>query len=589
MYTSIWNIFLCLNTPVTYICMSITQKSFFALLLMSNLCFGQSNYYVSPTGNNTASGSVNTPWKTIQYGLGKLNTNDTLNVFTGIYTEKINIPKNGIYLRNYAGNKPVIDATGITVQNPIVSISSKSNVTVTGFELKNNIQKDAQGILVDGAGANITIKNCIVHDIHFSSNVNAAVNANTNAQGIIVYGSNATTAITNLIISNNELYNCRLGYSEGLAVNGNVDGFLVADNQVHDLTNIGIDVIGHEGTSSNAANDQARNGTVRNNTIHHCISLYATSGGLYVDGGKNVVLEKNTSYHNGYGIEVGCENGGTTTDAIIVRENLFYDNQVAAIALGGYDYPTSGKVTNSAILSNTCYFNDYSNSGNGELYLSYSEGTRIENNIFYTTTKNKLAYAELTQPQLAFNFNTFYCAAGTNSLSADWNGKTYNTYAAFISGTVSNTGSIFANPAFVSASITTPDFHLPATSPSVNTGNAAYAVGSGETDFYNQPRVSSGRVDMGAIEYAAVVTGIEDASINTLQGMVYPNPGSGLMNYKITEGSHQIIVYNAFGQIIFDETRTMISPVNLQYLNTGMYVLEILQNEQKYIQKLIVQ
>ena len=56
----------------------------------------------------------------------------------------------------------------------------------------------------------------------------------------------------------------------------------------------------------------------------------------------------------------------------------------AGIALGGYDYPNgSGKVTHVSITNNTFLKNDTSHSTKGEIYLSYSESSRIENNIFY--------------------------------------------------------------------------------------------------------------------------------------------------------------------------------------------------------------
>ena len=189
------------------------KKLLSAFLLLSCICFGQTNYYVATTGNNANSGSLAAPWKTIQYALNQLPANSILNVFPGTYTEKISIPISNITLKNYSATLPIIDATGLTGQDAIIAITSKSNVTIDGLELRNNIRLDAQGILMDGSGANNTIKNCKIHDIHFSSNVNAAVSETTNAQGIIVYGTSGTTAITNLKIQNNELYNCRLGHS----------------------------------------------------------------------------------------------------------------------------------------------------------------------------------------------------------------------------------------------------------------------------------------------------------------------------------------------------------------------------------------
>lgn len=551
--------------------------------VLSNFCFGQTNFYVATTGNNTNSGSLSSPWKTIQYGLNQLPANGILNVFPGTYLEKVTIAKSNITLKNYSATLPVIDATGITTQDAILAINNKSNITIDGIELQNNIQNTAQGILVEGSGDNIIIKNCKIHDIHFSSNVNAAVNENVNAQGIIVFGTNGTTAITNLKIQNNELYNCRLGYSEGIAVNGNVNGFEVSNNNVHNLTNIGIDIIGHEGTCPIPANDQARNGLVKNNTAHDCIAAYSTSGGIYVDGGKNITVENNTSYHNGYGIEVGCEKIGQTTDGIIIRNNVFYDNQICALAMGGFDYPSgSGKVVNSSFKNNTCYFNDYSNSGNGELYLSYSENSSIENNIFYTRTQNILTYAELTQPGLNFNYNTFFCQAGTTKLIADWNGTQYRGYASFLTGTKTNSNSIFANPQLTNASITNPDFHLLTTSPSKNAGNPAYVAARTETDFYNELRIEGGLIDCGADEFGSTL-GIDKLEVSKFN--IYPNPAINFINIDSEIKVEKYQIFSISGQKLMEGFE--INKINISELNSGLYFIKFEIDNKSYVSKII--
>ncbi len=559
------------------------KKIILIFCVLSSFCFGQTNYYVATTGNNANSGSLASPWKTIQYGLNQMPNNGILNVFSGTYSEKITIPNSNITLKNYSTILPIIDATGITSQNSIIAINNKSNVTIDGMELQNNIQNTAQGILIDGSGINITIKNCKIHDIHFSSNVNATVNATVNAQGIIVFGNNGTTAITNLKIQNNELYNCRLGYSEGIAVNGNVSGFEVSNNNVYNLTNIGIDLIGHEGTCPTPANDQARNGIVKNNITHNCISTYASSGGIYIDGGKNITVENNTSYHNGYGIEVGCEKIGKTTDAIVIRNNVFYDNQVCAVALGGFAFPAgSGKVINSSIRNNTCYYNDYSNSGNGELYLSYSENSVIENNIFYTRTQNILAFAELTQPTLSFNYNTVFCQTGITSLIADWNGTTYTGFTAFKSGTGTNSNSLFANPLLTIANITSPDFHILTNSPSKNAGNPTYLSSNSETDFYNELRIEEGIIDCGADEFGTTL-GIEKKEINSFS--IYPNPTSNFININSEIPVNKIEIFNINGQKLMEEFDN--KTIEVTELKSGLYFIKFEIENKKYIKKVI--
>lgn len=553
--------------------MSIKRYSTLLLLVVAGLLFGQTNFFVSVSGNNSNSGTLSSPWKTIQYSLNQMSENSVLNILPGTYKEKINIPKNNITLKNQSTTLPVIDASGISSQNAIIAVNDKINIIIDGLELANNIQKDAQGILVDGKSEGITIKNCKIHDIHFSSNPNATVNANTNAQGIIVYGTNGTSAIKNLSISNNELYNCRLGYSEGIAVNGNVDGFEVNNNKVHHLTNIGIDIIGFEGTSPSTTTDQARNGSVKKNTIYNCLSPYATSGGIYVDGGKSITIEGNLSYHNGYGIEIGCENVGKTTDGIIVRDNIFYDNQIAGLALGGFEYPSgSGKVINSSVINNTFFANGYSASGDGEIYLSYSEKSVIENNIFYTNSKNYLGYAELSQPTLSFNYNNFYGPGGTSELSADWNGKEYTGFAAFVSGSKTNANSIFGNPKLTNASTTALDFHILSTSPAINKGNPSYSSATSETDFYGKTRISGGRIDCGADEFQSETMMVNESSESEAFS-VFPNPATSYLQVNSKEKIDNIGIYSLDGRMMND-LLLQNNKVDVSSLKTGVYFIK---------------
>ena len=554
-----------------------------AIVFISLFVNAQTNYYVSNTGNNSGDGMLATPWLTIQYGLDQLMPGDTLNVIDGTYYEKIHIPLSGIVVRNYLTDHPVIDALGITTQTAIVEINNVSDIIFQGFELKNSIMPDAQGILVDGSCQHITIKECKIHDIHFSSDPNAPANAGTNAQGIIVYGTHPSNESTDINILKNQLYNCRLGYSEGIAINGNVKGFKVSGNTVYNLTNIGIDLAGHEGTCSNQANDQARNGLVKNNIVHNCVSPYATSGGIYVDGGKDILIENNTSYANGYGIEVGCENVGKTTDSITVRDNIFYNNEVCAIAIGGYDYPAgSGKVMHTSVSNNTCFANDYSNSGFGELYLSYSENSIIENNIFYTTSQDILAYAELTQPNLSFNYNIFYAASGAVNLSTDWNGNSYNSYSSFVSGSGTNTNSIFANPLFVAASITSPDFHIQNNSQAINAGNPAFIPATGEVDIDGENR-ANGIVDCGADEYY-LTTGFYKNDFKSKALEVFPNPSRN--NITIINSGikiKKIDIYNESGKQIHSFSVNYESKIqlNISEYPSGLYYIVAYDEELK--------
>ncbi len=480
------------------------------LMLLATVGGAQQTYYVSTRGSNANPGTSSLPWQTVQYGLNQLTAGDTLRVMAGVYNEKVRVdvsgtPDNVVTVRSHGDGEVVLDGSGITATEAIVAIYSRSHVVLDGFTVANNQMADAQGILVTGSGTDITIRNNTIHTINFSANPGDPVSSSTNAQPLIVLGTgmNQENAITNLVIQGNEIYDCRTGYSEGLAVNGNVDGFEIVGNHVHDIPNIGIDVIGHEGTSPDPSKDQARNGVVRGNTVSNCISPYATSAGIYVDGGKDVVIERNVSFHNGYGIEVGCENVGKSASGITVRDNLIYDNEISGIALGGYDYPgVSGKVVDARVSHNTLFRNDFEGSGTGELALTYTETSRIDDNVFVTSSQNLVIAAEVSSVGLLLDYNLYYCPGGAAALEFGWPGSTYLGLPAFQAGTGLDAHSGFDDPKFVAATIPLPDLHLTAGSPAIGAGDPAFVPASGEKDIDGQNRVSGGRVDVGADEHA---------------------------------------------------------------------------------------
>lgn len=541
------------------------------LLLVPGLGLAQSNFYVSPTGNNNNAGTLAAPWRNVQYGLDLLSTHDTLNLLTGTYAEKVVISVSGITLRNHAGHSPVLDGQGLTTQNSLIEIRDISNVTVQGLELQNNIQPDAQGILIQGDCHDITVQSCSIHDIHFSANPSAAVDSTTNAQGIIVYGTTPFGPATNIKLLDNHLYNCRIGYSEGIAVNGNVDGFEIAGNFVHNLTNIGIDCIGHEGTCPVPNNDQARNGVVRDNIVTQCVSNYAISAGIYIDGGRNIIIENNTTYFNGYGIEVGCENVGKETDGILVRNNLIYENEFSGIALGGYDYPSgSGKVTNSSFINNSCLGNGFGSQIFGEIYLTYSENAVFQNNIFYPTLTTVLVNAELGQPGLFFDYNIVYSHSGSGTVYGNWNGTTFNSYTSFLSTSQVNANGSYIDPGFVSTQSSSIDLHLQPSSPAIGAGNPNYLPQPSEVDMDGEPR-ALGIVDCGADEYYSGTGFMHPAQAPPLQ--LHPNPATSTFYLDALPGPATFAVYNAQGQVVHAGQLRADKGIDVAQLPAGVYLV----------------
>ncbi|MBK7268146.1 MAG: right-handed parallel beta-helix repeat-containing protein [Flavobacteriales bacterium] len=566
-----------------------TRRSIRFLFVAFGLTAGTASlaqdYYVSISGDDAFPGTLAQPWRHVQYALDQAGPFWTVHVMGGVYNEELTFVSGGssagpLTLRNYLSEVAVIDGTGLNA-DAVVTIQDLSHIDVIGLEIRNNVHNDAIGILVNGLCQGIDLLGLNVHDIHFSSDPNAPVNDNTNAQPIIVYGSNASSALNELTIADCEVHDCRPGFSEGLAINGNVTDFVVRNNHVHHITNIGIGLIGHEGTCPDPILDQARSGIILANHVHDCISPYAMCGGIYVDGARDLIIERNMVHDGMWGIEVGCEHVGKSALNIAVRDNVVYNNQGSALMLGGYDYPNgSGKVESCLIRHNTFYHNDTQNAFEGELTLAYSENCTIAHNILFADNSNNALFylddALPLSPGLTLDHNLWYCPGGAANAEITYHSDSYTGYADYQSGSGQDTNSPFGDAQFADASLPDPDLHIASTSPARDAGDIAFVASLTETDMDNEVRVN-GTVDIGADEYYSN-TDVAEASVS--QGWsAYPNPSSGIFALHgpvLPAGSH-LKVIDARGRAILTQQLQATDRVQLDLsaFAPGIYLIRI--------------
>lgn len=431
---------------------------------------------------------------TIQAALNTAQAGDTVAVkdTAGPYFEKLSFPRSGsagayITLQAFAGNQPILDGTGVAGAN-MMHLVSKSYVKIVGFEIRNNLSvNDGSGIRIEGAGGFIEIRNNRIHDMR-----------GQHAMGITVYGTEATS-IANLIIDGNEIYDCEPAQSEALTLNGNVELFEVTNNIVRDVNNIGIDFIGGEADIQPDPARVARNGVCRGNQIYRARSSYGGgyAGGIYVDGGKDIVIERNIVSESDLGIEIGAENNGIVASGIVVRDNFIYRNDKAGLVFGGYD-ASVGRVRNCAFLNNTLFQNDTLGTGIGEFWIQFADTNVIRNNVAYSTDQNVLLYSETGNVNNTLDYNLWFTDAGGGAATFVWRETVYTGFAAYVSGSGQDAHGLFADPQLVAPAAG--NLRIRSTSPAVDTGDPGFVTGSGETDIDGAVRVSGGRVDLGADE-----------------------------------------------------------------------------------------
>jgi hypothetical protein len=284
----------------------------------------------------------------------------------------------------------IVDGTGAASSDGgLVALDSVSHVVVRNLEIRNYSSGTSAvpaGIAVTGGSTDIQLIANRVHDI--ASTVESCDGAGGNAFGIQVYGT-ATTPISQLVIDGNELFGLHTGCSESMTINGNVDGFAVTNNVVHDNDNIGIDVIGYEGTAPTTALDSARNGVVAGNTVYNITSKNnpayngeTSADGLYVDGGHDVVIERNVVHNVDIGIEVASEHAGKASSYVLVRDNVVYYSNLMGLSIGGYD-AQRGATDHTMVVNNTLYEN-----GSALAFQFHLSDDVYENDLVYESSGN---------------------------------------------------------------------------------------------------------------------------------------------------------------------------------------------------------
>lgn len=427
---------------------------------------------VAPSGGNFA---------TVAAGIGAAQAGDTVTVRVGTYNEAVSFGRSGsaaAFITLMGDPGATLDGTGISGQG--ITISSRNYIRVLGMTVRNFTGSGTpMGISVEGSSSFIELRNNLIHNIE---------SPNGNAHGIAFYGT-AATPMTNIVVDGNEIRNCRLGQSESLVLNGNVNGFIVTRNLVHDNDNIGIDFIGFEGTGP-AAQDQARNGICVENVVYNISSATnptyngdRSADGIYVDGGRDIVIERNKVDNCDIGVEVASEHLGKTTSNITVRNNFISRGYQGNILMGGYA-ANRGNAQDVVVVQNTTY-----QGLGGEIQL--------QNNCDRITIENNILDAKAGQ--------SYISVSGGNNTNVVVGNNVYFGASNTSPGPFPDARARFVNPLLVSP---LSDLHLLAGSPAIdagiNLGNDLQGQPiSGTSDIDGRPRVQGGAIDIGAHEFGS--------------------------------------------------------------------------------------
>lgn len=467
-------------------------------------------YYVAVNGLESNKGTIDAPFQTINNALSRTIPGDTVIVRGGIYSEKVVFPKSGvsdkyITLKAYHGETPVIDGSAFNVngREALITIDKAKYIVVDGFEIRNlkTATGDPKAIMVEGGSDYIIIKNNTVYGIDYTQ---LPLNGGGNA--ILIIG-NTTDPVTNITVTGNTIHDCKTGYGENLTINGYVDGFTITNNTIYNAQNIGIDAAGGYAANTDPALNYTRNGVISGNTLYNIESKRGPLGGhgaigIYVDGGRNVIVEKNRVSVTDRGIGVVSETNGFPTDHITVRNNLVFNCWCSGIYMGGYLNYTGGGTSNSAIVNNTLYNNNQALGAFGEIEgeISIREDCTnnvIKNNIIYGGASDMFIHKYTNRGSgNIIDYNLYYT---TGPARWTWNGVAYTDYNLWKAACGGDASSTYGtDPLFVNTSGL--DFHLQSSSVAKNSGQVISDEVNGTVDFDGNTRIVNKQISKGAYQ-----------------------------------------------------------------------------------------
>jgi len=467
-------------------------------------------YWVAIDGDDAGPGTRDEPWATLQHAADSVGPGATVYVGEGAYEQRVEIRGSGtpgrpITFAVAPGERVVLDGSSLEVppgQNAMIAIDSQHFVTIRGFEI-TGYRSDVSGhvpigILVTGAADHVRLVGNVVHDMGTTFQGRNG----GDAHGIAVFGTAGDHPIEEVEIVDNELANLTLGSSEALVVNGNVKDFRIEGNKVHDTNNIGIDVIGFEGTAPDPTVDQARDGIVRGNVVWNVDSYgnpaYGndrSADGIYVDGGRDILVEGNTIHDVNIGIELASEHAGRSTRNVTARNNLVYDSTAIGIAIGGYDR-RRGSTEDCVIVNNTVV-----NTDGIELLVQFdTRNNVIANNVIVAGARHVFVQNDYRENEgNVLDHNLYFSVDGSSTGTWQWKGVGYDDFDRWSTRSGNDRHSTFADPGFEDAAAQ--DFSLRAGSRAVDAG--AFLAASGATDLRGDPRAQAAGIDLGAFEQTA--------------------------------------------------------------------------------------
>ncbi|WP_343561508.1 hypothetical protein [Sphingobacterium sp.] len=290
-----------------------------------------------------------------------------------------------------------------------------------------------------------------------------------------------------------------------------IDNLTEKCRQIFNGENIGIVAAGGYAGNANPTLNYVRNGLISENEVYDidgrtgpipAFEKHNGAIGIYVDGARNIIVERNRVYRCGRSIGLVSETDNFPTQDCIVRNNLVYGNSLAGISLGGYLNYTGGGTIRCYVVNNTLYKNSldrgYFDEFEGEIRLVENCIDNVLQNNIICTVPERPFINKYTRSGRGNNmdYNLYFSESNNTWI---WEGKTILSSDQWKK--VCNTdlhSNYNRNPYFVTPNAN--DYRIKRGSPARSSANYISKKINGDFDLNGDLRMVKGLLDKGAYQ-----------------------------------------------------------------------------------------
>lgn len=421
------------------------------------------SYFVSPTGSDSNSGTINSPWKTLKKAIQHpyLMPGDTVYLRAGTYSEgeifsdnksQSGLEDSYITYKNYPGETPILKATSITFKDV-------SYVRVEGLKFidlyPTSLSARAHSKSISG--------------IEFVNNdfENTTSRLNFTYIRVSSVDSDSYLRVKHVLLEGNTFTdnaNSEHDTSEAIQIGGNVDYVKLLNNTLTNVKSIGIGIVGRPWKNNDDVAvadaddpniDQPDYFVLKGNIV-----INPTENGIYLDAsGDNFVIEQNVVIGGTNGLKVGGEPPAASLSYKrgIVRNNLIANSYIN-INAGSSATPLNATATSCddpIQIDEISYVHNtlHTSRGNGALVRFYcGKNLRFKNNILsdiHSSTSNRMyqqTLAFVDDSSWEIDNNLFYFISDTKQFV--WKNKKYVTLLSFGNATGHDSSPTVGDPLY---------------------------------------------------------------------------------------------------------------------------------------------